>query len=39
VYLGFPEPLLQLKQAFETGADVEGARVLELLKKRVESLP
>jgi uncharacterized protein YndB with AHSA1/START domain len=39
VYLGFPEPLLHLKQPFETGADVEGARVLELLKKRVESLP
>jgi uncharacterized protein YndB with AHSA1/START domain len=39
VYLGFPELLLELKQAFETGADVEGARVLELLKKRVESLP
>jgi uncharacterized protein YndB with AHSA1/START domain len=38
VYLGFPEPLLQLKEPFETGANVEGARVLELLKKRVEGL-
>jgi hypothetical protein len=38
VYLGFPEPLLELKPIFEKGAGVEGARVMELLKKRVESL-
>jgi hypothetical protein len=39
VYLGFPEPLSELKPVFESGASGEGARVMELLKKRVESLP
>ena len=39
VYLGFPEPLLELQPIFEKGASEEGARVIELLKKRVESLP
>lgn len=38
VYLGFPEPLVGLKEIFEKGAGEEGARVMELLKKRVESL-
>jgi hypothetical protein len=38
VYLEFPEPLLELKPIFENGAGEEGARVMELLKKRVESL-
>jgi len=39
VYLGFPEPLLGLKAAFDKGASEEGVRVLGLLKNRVESLP
>jgi hypothetical protein len=39
VYLEFPEPLLDLKPVFEKGASTEGARVMDLLKKRVESLP
>lgn len=39
VYLEFPEPLLELKTIFENGASGEGARVMDLLKKRVESLP
>ena len=39
VYLGFPEELAGLKTVFETGASGEGARVMELLKQRVESLP
>jgi uncharacterized protein YndB with AHSA1/START domain len=39
VDLGFPQPLLELKPAFESGASHEGARVMELLKRRVESLP
>jgi hypothetical protein len=38
VYLGFPELLIRLKEIFEKGAGEEGARVMELLKKRVESL-
>jgi uncharacterized protein YndB with AHSA1/START domain len=38
VYLGYPEPLLKLKTAFDNGASEEGARVMDLLKKRVESL-
>jgi len=38
VHLGFPEPLLELKPIFEKGSSEEGARVMELLKKRVESL-
>jgi uncharacterized protein YndB with AHSA1/START domain len=39
VYLGFPEHLQQLKAAWDKGATEEGARVMDLLKKRVESLP
>lgn len=39
VYLGYPEPLQELKTAFDKGASEEGARVMDLLKKRVESLP
>jgi uncharacterized protein YndB with AHSA1/START domain len=38
VHLGYPEPLLELKTAFDKGADEEGARVMDLLKKHVESL-
>jgi uncharacterized protein YndB with AHSA1/START domain len=39
VYLGFPEPLRGLKTAWDKGASEESARVMDLLKKRVESLP
>jgi uncharacterized protein YndB with AHSA1/START domain len=39
VYLGYPEPLRELKTTFDKGASEEGARVMDLLKKRVESLP
>lgn len=39
VYLGFPEELKDLKEIFEKGAGVEGARVVQELKERVESLP
>jgi len=39
VYLGFPEPLQPLKEAWDKGAGEEGVRVLDLLKKYVESLP
>ncbi|KAE9369787.1 hypothetical protein N431DRAFT_427920 [Stipitochalara longipes BDJ] len=39
VYLGFPEPLSELKPVFENGASGEGARVMDLLKQRVETLP
>jgi hypothetical protein len=38
VYLEFPEPLLGLKPVFQKGAGEEGARVMDLLKKHVESL-
>jgi uncharacterized protein YndB with AHSA1/START domain len=38
VYLGFPEPLRELKTAWDKGASEESARVMDLLKKRVESL-
>jgi hypothetical protein len=38
VYLEFPEPLLRLKPVFQKGAGEEGARVMDLLKKHVESL-
>jgi uncharacterized protein YndB with AHSA1/START domain len=39
VYLKYPEPLRELRTAFDKGAGEEGARVMDLLKKRVESLP
>jgi len=39
VYLGFPEHLQGLKTAWDKGATEEGARVMDMLKKRVESLP
>jgi uncharacterized protein YndB with AHSA1/START domain len=39
VYLEYPEPLRELRAAFDKGAGEEGARVMDLLKKRVESLP
>jgi uncharacterized protein YndB with AHSA1/START domain len=39
VYLGYPEPLQELKATFDKGASEEGARVMDLLKKHVESLP
>jgi uncharacterized protein YndB with AHSA1/START domain len=39
VYLGLPEPLQPLKEAWDKGASGEGVRVLDLLKKYVESLP
>lgn len=39
VYLGYPDPLLELKTAFDKGASEEGVRVMDLLKKHVESLP
>lgn len=39
VYLGYPEPLQSLKTAFDQGASEKGARMMNLLKQRVESLP
>ena len=39
VYMGYPEPLQERKAIFDKGASEEGARVMDLLKKRVESLP
>jgi uncharacterized protein YndB with AHSA1/START domain len=39
VYLGYPESLRELKAPFDKGAGEESARVMDLLKKRVESLP
>jgi uncharacterized protein YndB with AHSA1/START domain len=39
VYLGLPESLLPLKEAFDKGASEEGVRTMNLLKERVESLP
>jgi hypothetical protein len=39
VYLGFPEEVKDLKEIFEKGAGGEGARVMQELKERVESLP
>ena len=39
VYLGFPEPLQPLKEAWDKGGSEESVRVLNLLKKYVESLP
>ena len=39
VYLGFPEPLQSLKEAWDKGASGESVRVLNLLKNYVESLP
>jgi uncharacterized protein YndB with AHSA1/START domain len=39
VYLGLPEPLQSLKEAWDKGASGESVRVLDLLKKYVESLP
>ena len=39
VYLGFPEPLQSLKEAWDKAAGGESVRVLDLLKKYVESLP
>lgn len=38
VYLGYPEPLQDLKTAVHQGASEEGARTMNLLKQRVESL-
>jgi hypothetical protein len=35
--LSFPEPLIGLKPVFEEGVGLEGARVMEFLKKKVES--
>ena len=37
VYLGYPEPLQSLKEAWDKGVSEEGARVMNLLKY-VESL-
>ena len=38
VYLGYPEPLQDLKTAVDQGASEEGARTMNLLKQRVKSL-
>jgi uncharacterized protein YndB with AHSA1/START domain len=39
VYLGLPEPLQSLTEAWENGASEEGVRVMKFLKQYVESLP
>jgi len=39
VYVGLPEPLQGLKEAWDKGGSEESVRVLNLLKKYVESLP
>src|SRR5271163_2562106 len=39
VYLGLPEALQSLKEAWDKGASGESVRVLDFLKKYVESLP
>ena len=38
-YFGYPEPLLSLQTSFEESGTGESARVADLLKKYVESLP